>query len=107
MFTRIKGHSQRISEKINLTSTWMLSNNIKLLKFWNVHWNSIYICPHTNQTGSRKLLLEKMDYLVSSIPTAVRGTTSVDEEALPPVKRRLDGREGGTMMNPRGCGGGY
>jgi hypothetical protein len=36
-----------------------------------------------------------------------RGTIEVDEEALPPTKRRLDGREGRITMNPRGCGDGY
>jgi hypothetical protein len=47
MFTRIKGPSQKKNLK-RLTSTWMLSNNIKLLKFWNVQWNSIDLWPDSS-----------------------------------------------------------
>jgi hypothetical protein len=67
------------------------------------------MCCHTNRTKSQKLLLEmeKLDYPILSIPIAVRGTASIDEEALPPIKRCLDSEEGRTMMNPRGCGGIY
>jgi hypothetical protein len=59
--------------------------------------------------GSQKLLLEtrKPDYPVSLISTTARGTVDVDEEDLPPSKRRLDGGEGRTTINPRGCGSGY
>jgi hypothetical protein len=46
------------------------------------------MCAHTNQTGSRNLLLKigKSDYLVSLILAKVRGSTDIDEEALPQAK---------------------
>jgi hypothetical protein len=70
----------------------------------------VKISSHTNRIGSRKLLLEigKSDALfwqtecpISLILAAGRGTIGVNEEALPPAKRHLDGREGRITMNPR------
>jgi hypothetical protein len=49
----------------------------------------------------------KPECSILSISTAVRGTAGIDKEALPSAKRRLDGGEGRTMMNPRGYGGSY
>jgi hypothetical protein len=56
---------------------------------------------------NRTLRFSKPDYLVSSIPIAVRGTARIDEEALSSAKQHLDNREGRTTMNPRGCGSDY
>jgi hypothetical protein len=53
------------------------------------------------------LCFAKLECSILSISAAVRGTAGIDEEALPPAKRRLNGGEGRTMMNPRGYGGGY
>jgi hypothetical protein len=59
------------------------------------------ICCHTNQTGAgsscsiwenQTVRFGKSDGLILLISTAVRALSTLNEEATPPAKRRLDGR---------------